>query len=461
MTLRGDCVLFVSNAAYGNYNDQVSGAVPSVQGNGKRWTIADLDAGVSQALGSYDESYGVIWDATADTYQIGTTKNGTFTAQAIPSFPIQAGMKRCVLSDAGVVQYYLLSTDSTKKADGTAANIDGTDGQVMVEIPKFHYIQTHYLTKRYMFVSRYPFTLTLPDASTVTSTIHPFFYKGGSATASDYRYIGAYEGAMWDTSKSAYSAGADVVGNIYAAGDKMASVSGQYPKTGETIVENRAMAVARGTGWHQYDHPANHALSMLYITEFGSLNSQLKIGNGRTGLSGGGWTAGSYIAACGLSNGIGNATGNVSAGGAGGIATDYMSYRGIENWFGHVWKFLDGVNVHNSSANRSRLYLHNNYSQYASDTATNYTLAGLLAETDGYATDIVAGTFCPSAVGGGSGTYLCDYYYTYFNDNPDSGWKIALVGGNAIYGVLAGAFFLNSLNGATGAAVHFGGRLCF
>src|SRR5678816_1062416 len=49
--------------------------------------------------------------------------------------PIQNRMKRCLLLDNGTVNYYLHDNDSTKKADGTNAVLNGIDGQVMVEIP--------------------------------------------------------------------------------------------------------------------------------------------------------------------------------------------------------------------------------------------------------------------------------------------------------------------------------------
>src|SRR5690606_17773872 len=44
------------------------------------------------------------------------------------------------LLDDGSVNYYLDQNDSTLKEDGTPALLDGTDGQVMVEIPE-HYIK--------------------------------------------------------------------------------------------------------------------------------------------------------------------------------------------------------------------------------------------------------------------------------------------------------------------------------
>ena len=51
------------------------------------------------------------------------------------SLPIQSRMRRCILDDNGEVVYYLHHNNSELKEDGTDANLDGTDGQVMVDIP--------------------------------------------------------------------------------------------------------------------------------------------------------------------------------------------------------------------------------------------------------------------------------------------------------------------------------------
>ena len=47
-------------------------------------------------------------------------------------------MKACLLNDDGSVNYYLNPNDWSKKITGEASNLDGTDGQVMIEIPE-HY----------------------------------------------------------------------------------------------------------------------------------------------------------------------------------------------------------------------------------------------------------------------------------------------------------------------------------
>ena len=53
--------------------------------------------------------------------------------------PVHANIKGCLLLDNGTVNYYLDPTDWSKKADGTASNLTGADGQVMIEWPDFYY----------------------------------------------------------------------------------------------------------------------------------------------------------------------------------------------------------------------------------------------------------------------------------------------------------------------------------
>lgn len=53
--------------------------------------------------------------------------------------PVQKLMRRCILRKNGTVNYYLYPTNSALKADGTPSNLDGTDGDLCVEIPDFWY----------------------------------------------------------------------------------------------------------------------------------------------------------------------------------------------------------------------------------------------------------------------------------------------------------------------------------
>ena len=403
-------------------------------------------------------AYGVQWDedlAGPTLARTGALKG--LTAAESPgnaSLPIQAAMKRCILSDAGVVQYYLYATDSTLKEDGTTASVlDGTDGQVMVEIPKFAYKYS------------YDAAANIHDWS-ISSVLlpgyewHPAFYKDGAWV--DNRYIGAYEGIGYDDGTSAYvncgTGKADnwAGGSIDLANDKLGSVSGFAPMMDETRAEFRAIALNRGVGWRQQDFYLMSAIQLLYLVEYASFYSQDVIGMGRTELSGGTWVKDSYIGVTGKSNSDGNATANTG----GNTNNAYMSYRGIENFYGNLWKWVDGFNINDNIP-----YVSNTETDFADDTDTNYTRltdtggSGItLINAGGWQTTLeqTKGGFLPSAVGGGSSsTYITDYYY------QAADWRVAALGGDAYYGDVAGFFYWALSAASTADDVDFGSRLCF
>jgi hypothetical protein len=77
-------------------------------------------------------------------------------------------------------------------------------------------------------------------------------------------------------------------------------------------------------------------------------------------------------------------------------------------------------------------------------------------------TDIVDFTgIWPASVGGSSSTYIADYFYTYFDNDNDSGWRVALVGASAHDGSGAGAFYVFSGYDSSFATSTIGGRLSF
>ena len=409
-------------------------------------------------------AYGVSWDEDESSPTL--TRTGALAGIAAGSspgnacLPIQTAMRRCILSDAGVVQYYLCATDSTDKEDcSTASVLDGTDGQVMVEIPKFAY--------KYTYVAA-----TNVHSWSISSVLlsgyewHPAFYKDGAWV--DHRYVGAYEGIGYDDSAAAYIDHGNVAATGWSGGaieigaDKLSSVSGKNPVTDETRDEFRTLALNRGAGWRQQDFYLTSAVQLLYLTEYASFYSQDMIGEGRTQLSGGTWVNGSYISEGGLSNGDGNATNSVDWEGDADDATAetvYMTYRGIENFYGNIWKWIDGINI-----NGNIPYVCNTETDFADDTATAYTRltdtggSGItLHNGDGYQTTLeqTKGGFLPSAVGGSSSTYITDYYY------QSTGWRVVKFGGSASLGSYAGAFYVYANYASSVGGAHLGGRLCY
>jgi hypothetical protein len=377
-----------------------------------------------------DQIYGVKWDEATDTY----TRTGALAAYPVSAspgnlaLPLHAQIRQCVADDAGVVVYYLDPTTRALKEDGvTPSVLDGTDGQVCTQFTKRYY--------RYSYNAGVHHWEVAPVGGNGFS-LHPAFLKNGVEV--DYRLIGSYEG--------------------YINGGKLCSVSGVTPTVSQTRANFRTAAEARGSGWHQWDATLHHLVSLLYLIEYADLNAQAMIGDGNTAYAS--WP-GSPPSTTGNSNAAGDATANKTT--AGGDAGDYMSYRGVENWYGHIWKFVDGLNVHNSTAEGSRVYLCQNPTDFADDTDVNYAAVGLAAETDGYGVSMIpdARTMYPAGVGGTSASYLADYYHTDFDNDPDIGWRVVLLGGRASDGALAGPFCVASSSGSSLAFGGLGGRLCF
>jgi len=136
-----------------------------------------------------------------------------------------------------------------------------------------------------------------------------------------------------------------------------------------------------------------------------------------------------------------------------------MTYRGIENFFGNIWKWADGFNINNNIP-----YVSNTDTDFADDTITNYTQ---LEDTGGSGITLVAVNdyqktleqtkrgFLPASVGGGVSTYITDYYY------QNTGWRVASLGGDAYDGGKAGFFFWYLYYSSSIGHADIGGRVCF
>jgi hypothetical protein len=448
---------------------------------------------------------GLSWNETDDTYARTGSLIGIATGVSAgdANLPIHSQMRRCLMKAAGVVEYYLSATDSTKKEDGvTSAVLDGTDGQVMVEIPKFYY--------KYSIAVVAGDTIHTWQISAVPLSgyeVHPMFNKAG--TEKPFAYIGAYEGMLYDTSASRYANGkylpahsvvfADTDNSIttsliggfagleagdklvitgtsalngtytvatvssatkiivtedvsdateanteistqkdYTAttGDKLSSVNDKMPITNLTRANTRVLASNRGAGWFQQDFDTVSAIQLLFLIEYGSFNSQSVLGVAITNVND--WAAyNNYnpIAISGNSNAIGDASGNnAGSTSAATESTKYLSYRGIENFWGHIMKFVDGISINANAA-----YVHSTPNEYTDDSDSNYTLLGTLGSSGGYIRTILPNKrgFLPTSADGSSSVGLCDYYEA--NEDAE-GWRVACFGGYAYYGAKAGAF---------------------
>jgi hypothetical protein len=421
----------------------------------------------------YDYYYGIEWDSNVASSAC--TRIGR--PELHVSLPIQSKMRRCVLRDNGTVAYYLHANDSTKRDTGAAAKLDGTDGQVMVEIP------AHY---RKFEVDGTKFRCLLSEHAL------PGFHLVQLA------YRSAYEAAV-DRTVSATPKLASVVNTstAFRGGNNTAGWDGTYrsllgmPATSISLTNfrkyarNRGNAGKNGAGWNCDVYEVQKTCWWLYAVEYANFNCQLAYnaeptseGYKQGGLSQGvtnmsdwdGYNSYNPMVPCGVTNPLGNKTGVVNytykkSDGTDGQTLSVPSYRGLENPFGHVWSWTDGCKCNIQSADAggvSEFFVCTDPAKFQSNDYTDYEKRGELPRNEGYVKIMMIGEYgenMPTAVGASSTTYFADYFYT--NVVSNTGQRGVLFGGSAAYGARAGFSCANTNYAASYAPAHVGSRLCF
>lgn len=154
----------------------------------------------------------------------------------------------------------------------------------------------------------------------------------------------------------------------------------------------------------------------------------------------------------GFSSGIAASSGSLVSNSTGKHA---HTYRRIENVWGNIFQFVDGLNI-----NERQAWVCPDADSYASNLfASPYEQLGYVdGIADGYVTAMgwdAAHPYAalPTAVGGAAATYYSDYYY------QATGQRIAWLGGSWNYASYAGLsyWYLNSASSV--AYVNVGGRL--
>lgn len=390
--------------------------------------------------------YGVRWDYANDLMQSGILIADYFFEHDYEIYPIQEQMVRGLLTSSG--DFTLLNAnDSTYLEDGdTLATLDGSAGQVMVRIPKFYALCLKVGDYRYVLISQGPFEFQGQAA-----------YVPPAFGADAYRYIGAFQGVALTDSVSADLVSAVIDTSGY-------SMSSPNPFTSRTRAQFRAQMQ---DGFFQYSWGLYEILWMLFLTEYKTWDSQTSL-PGYTGASS---YAYSYSRPAGRTLSLGNASGSILADLTGddadlsGIvdATEYVanSYRGIENPFGNVWQYIDGINIDNTDGD-CNIYVCHDPDNFADDTTENYIDTGIapgFGDVDDWIRDMAfAGqdcTFYPVEIGNGasSSVAICDYL-----SNSAGGWRVLLAGGHMTTGAIAGLGGLTALRASSGSAAYFSAR---
>lgn len=446
------------------------------------------------------------------------------------SLPIQSGMYRCILNDDGEEVYKLDPNDSTKKEDGTPAVLDGTDGQVMVYIPVFYsrfeskgYRRRVKLSDHYKsgfikmggcYVSAYEATVDRTMSTLV---------KLASVVNTTANFRGGNNNAEWDSTYRSLL-GMPVTSISLTNFRNYA----RNRKDGDTQWNCMDYTAYKAIYWLYVVEYADRNCQLDFNENLTSDGfRQGGLGAGVTNINSAKWVSfnGYYpFVPCGHTNSLGNKTGIVQfimpfeydAGGAANYAgaydagtpytdgqfvsegqelyeciadaaagtalsdttyfthvprtsTNVPSYRGIENIFGHIWKWTEGVHIKVQSEDaggKSVLYTSDNPANYQDTDYEGYEEKGYIARANGYVRDIIFGRdgdFYVSEdgeTGGSSTTYFSDYSYT---NIPESGESLRglLLGDSAHNGSSAGLVCVYSYNGPSTTSTNFGSRLCY
>jgi len=392
-------------------------------------------------------------------------------------FNMYGGRRRCLLTDDGIVIAYNDGTQYVcNDSNGTIVSlVDGESGlltteviingttyavgtkvQVMVEQPKFYYKvvpleldkveggKGFHMRKANYYVS---------DTMKTGFKIHPAFVSNGKEN--NFIYLSAYEGCTFDTSASSYKL--NDAQDVDWTNDVLASICGAKPtsgltQSGATRAGFRTIAVKRGSGWSQETVQAVTATQLLFLVEYASFDMQSKIGIGVTNKTDDGATSMTEIT--GATTTLGNATGFV-------VNTNgwnVVSYRGEENPYGNIWKWIDGINIYNYNEGSVHIADHGFVDNSKADP---YKDAGItIAGANGYVSAFAYNEdfdwlFIASEVLGNSSLPVGDYFY---QNKATSEYAVAMFGGGWYVGSATGWYVANP---SSSRYRTIGGRLVY
>lgn len=312
----------------------------------------------------------------------------------------------------GMEEYNIINTSGkvlNKKGESgfTRTNISVP---VMVKIPEFYYkIEKSGSIFRYY----------VADGPVDGLSLHP---------GSGDNYLGRYE---------AGEASSGTMGLI------LASYSGTTPSVSKTRSTFRDYARNMASGFQLRDIAAWCAYDLLYLVEYADFNSQEKIGPGIVNDTAAHKT--------GETDAMVYHTGRANSG-----DNAAVQYRGIENPWGNVREWVDGINFQGLAS-----YICTDPTKYADDTASNYTVSGVTLCPPGWIKGLGLSNkfpwaFLPDANGGSDTTYIPDYVYSI-----SDGWRLLHIGGNAYYGSNAGLFCFYADYTSSSNSNNLGARLQF
>ena len=421
--------------------------------------VAD-DGTISVDLNFLDQvSYGIEWDTTvADS---ACTRIGNMTMHR--TLPIQSAFRGCVAKGKDI-QYYLDPNDWSKKADGSASVLDGTDGDIRVDTGnKWYYKGFKDRTKR-----QFRMSLTKVDDTWVEV---PRLLVSAWGITLDRTTADTPKACVVMNTTANFRGGnnSDTL-DTYLTTLPCRSNLGK-PATNVSRPDMRTYIANAANDQEILCYDFYKALVWCYYVEYANFNCQLPfnaeltsegyhqggLGNGLTTFNQGeAWDKfNSYnpITPCGYLNDIGNFSGTKELSIPTIVIDDTLTinavkltpckYRGFENLFGDYWKNLEGIVLQKPDADSANVVYATSDNTKFDDEISNKEIRGVEAKENGYVKTFVFGDkaeIIPATIGGNTSTYKADYHYT----NNDIGKKTALFGGDAYGGATAGFSYLSS-----------------
>ncbi len=392
----------------------------------------------SQIIRSEKMVYGVRWDSVNDTMEAGVVVDGQFQATDYQNYPIQENIGRYLLTTAGA-QQKLDKHDSSTDTDGNSVSLDGSAGQVMAWVPRFHMQMRRIGDYFYCLISKASFIF-----EGVSSWVHPTFlnYSGF--------WVGAFQGVAASDSNTA---------DVHSVVKDTSGYSMSYPNpfTNQTRGEFRTQCANVGSGFCQWSYGMQEVIRILFLAEYKTWNSQEAL-PGHTERSSFNY---GECSKAGETVNLGDYSGSIYDDGVGLYIAN--SYRGIENPFGNVWQWVDGINI--DTDDNQRVWLAFDPDNFTDDATTNYTDSGIAPgfdDTSDYQKNIDGtGKYAPLWPvtlndGADSSSYITDYFWSLA---LGSGWRVVRSGGLSHNSGLAGLGCLLSNNDSGASSDDVGSRL--
>lgn len=395
-------VFYVHISAGSNYTSSAQGYYVRVESLtsvfGVSWDSSNPSTALTRLTKANDPNKLVTVDITTEPVPAVGTGSGS---SPFDSYMPWMGMEECTLNNAtGKV--------SSKKGD-PGFKRTSIDRPVMVKIPEFYY-----KIERVGSIFRY----YIADGPVDGLSLHP---------GSGDNYLARYE---------AGEASSGTLGFI------LASYSGTTPSVSKTRSTFRDYARNMASGFQLRDIAAWCAYDLLYLVEYADWDGQKKIAQGLVNNP--------SVNKTGLTDAMVYHTGRANS-----SDNSAVQYRWIENPWGNVSEFIDGINVY-----RQSVYICTDPEIYTDDTDTNYPYSNIKLPTSGWIkglgfSSVFPWAFIPNANGGSSISYIPDYTYS----GPE--WKVLNAGGHITSKQEAGLFFFHAGVTSSGTSNKVGARLQF